>query len=52
MKEAVKKQTEAADLLLEPDLSAYNWTDTDHVEALVQKGYEEALPPLHDLMQL
>lgn len=52
MKEAVRKQTDAADLLLEPDLSAYNWTDTGHVEALIQKGYEEARLPLKELMQL
>lgn len=42
MKSAASLQTEDADLLIKPDLSAYNWTNMDHVEDLMKKGYKDA----------
>ena len=39
---AAKYQTEAADLLIQPDLKGYDWTDVEQVEDLMELGYEEA----------
>jgi NTE family protein len=35
-------QTQAADLLICPDLSVYSFVDTGHVQELIEKGYEAA----------
>ena len=42
MKHSVKYQTAIADLLIKPDLSAFNRSDIKQVEDLMQKGYLEA----------
>lgn len=39
---ATKMQTEEADVLITPDLSAFNLLDTDQVADLIQQGYNEA----------
>ncbi|MBD3224970.1 MAG: patatin [Caldithrix sp.] len=38
---ATKLQTEEADLIIVPDLSAFNVIDTDQVADLIEKGYED-----------
>jgi len=40
---ATKLQTEEADILISPDLSAYNMVDTDNVKELIKTGYDEAM---------
>ncbi len=42
MKHSVKYQTANADLLIKPDLSAFNRSDIKQVEDLMQKGYLDA----------
>ena len=37
-----KLQTEVADLMIKPDLSGFNLTDTGQVKDLMKQGYEEA----------
>lgn len=39
---ATRLQTEKADILIAPDLSAFNLVDTNQVEALIEQGYQEA----------
>lgn len=39
---ATHLQTKEADLLITPDLSDFNMIDTDQVEKLIEKGYEES----------
>jgi NTE family protein len=40
---ATKLQTEEANILISPDLSAYNMVNTDNVKDLIKTGYEEAI---------
>jgi len=42
IKQSVKLQTEAADLLIQPDLSKFNRSDMDQIEGLMKKGYEDS----------
>lgn len=42
LKTATKLQTEQADILIEPDLSAFNMVDIDQVDDLIEQGYLEA----------
>jgi NTE family protein len=42
MQQSAKFQTENADLLIKPDLSAFDRADTSQIEELIQKGYEDA----------
>jgi len=39
---AARLQTEEADLMIRPDLSAFNYTDTDQVKDLIEQGYKDA----------
>ncbi|MCB9246714.1 MAG: patatin-like phospholipase family protein [Flavobacteriales bacterium] len=39
---ATKYQASQADLLIQPDLTAYNWIDPRQAKGLMRKGYEEA----------
>ncbi|MBT8286105.1 MAG: patatin-like phospholipase family protein [Flavobacteriaceae bacterium] len=41
MQQAAALQTEHADLLIKPDLSAFGRADTSQIEGLIQKGYED-----------
>ena len=43
---STKLQTKEADLLISPDLSAYTFVNTDHVDELIEKGYEAAYQAL------
>ena len=43
-----KLQTEVADLMIKPDLSGFNLTDTGQVKDLMKQGYEEANKALKD----
>ena len=42
-------QTQAADLLICPDLSAYTFVDTGHVDELIHKGYDAAMQSFDQL---
>ncbi len=42
MQQSAKFQTQNADLLIKPDLSAFDRADTGQIEALIRKGYEDA----------
>ncbi len=42
MKQSTKIQTEDADLLIKPDLSAFSRSDTNQVENMIKKGYSDA----------
>ncbi len=46
MMQSDKIQIKNADLLIQPDLSSFNRSDTDQVENLMKKGYEDSLKPL------
>ncbi len=48
MKNATSLQTRNADLLISPDLSSFNRSDTDQVEGLMKKGYEDAISMLDE----
>ncbi|MBN1196235.1 MAG: patatin-like phospholipase family protein [Candidatus Aminicenantes bacterium] len=43
---ATRLQTRKADLLIEPDLSAFSMVDTDQVAELIEVGYSESLTAL------
>jgi NTE family protein len=45
---STKIQTEEADVLITPDLSAFNLIDTDQVADLIQQGYTEAKAVLQE----
>ncbi len=45
---ASKIQTEAADILIKPDLSAFNMVDTDQAPKLIEEGYDEAISVLNE----
>lgn len=49
MKQSDKLQTKDADLLIQPDLSAFNRSDTNQVDDLIKKGYEDAKKILEKL---
>ena len=51
MSYSTKLQTEDADLLIEPDLSAFNRSGMDQLEDLIEKGYEDAQKTLKNLNQ-
>lgn len=42
LRAAAKLQKEEADLMIHPDLSSFNYTDTDQVKDLIEQGYKEA----------
>ena len=42
MQQAAALQTENADLLIKPDLSAFSRADTSQIEGIMHKGYEDA----------
>jgi NTE family protein len=50
MKTAAKEQTEAADILIQPDLSAYNYIDSSQTKDLIKTGYEETKKVLKALL--
>lgn len=43
MQQAAKLQTEDADLLIKPDLSSFDRTDTKQIDELMKKGYEDTI---------
>ncbi len=49
MQQAAKLQTEDADFLIKPDLSAFDRTDTTQIVGLIEKGYEDALVALEKI---
>jgi NTE family protein len=49
MMTAAKLQTENADLLITPDLSSFNRTDTEQVDELMEQGYKDAKKALKKL---
>jgi NTE family protein len=49
MGQTVKLQSEAADLLIQPDLSPFNRSNMDQVEDLMKQGYDDAVECLKDL---
>lgn len=51
MKQSVKLQTGDADLLIQPDLSAFNRSNMNQVEDLIKKGYQHAKESLEVLIQ-
>ncbi len=50
MKQRVIAQTKEADLLIEPNLSAFNRSDTDQVDKLIKIGYADAKTALNTLI--
>jgi hypothetical protein len=42
-------QTEGANLLIKPDLSNFSRTSTKHVQAIMDKGYEDAVKLLETI---
>lgn len=42
MQQADKIQAQDADLLIKPNLSRFNWTDTNQVDELMKRGYEDS----------
>ncbi|HKK77356.1 MAG TPA: patatin-like phospholipase family protein [Saprospiraceae bacterium] len=51
MKTAAKEQTQDADILIQPDLSAFNYVDSSQTEELIKTGYEETRKVLEERMQ-
>ncbi len=47
---ATKLQTKEADILITPDLSEFNLIDTDQVNNLIAKGYQDSKPILSEKM--
>ena len=47
---SAKLQTKEADLLIQPDLSSFNRSDMDQVEDLIEKGYEDSISILKDIV--
>ena len=47
---SAKLQTKDADLLIQPDLSSFNRSDMDQVEALIEKGYKSSINKLKDVL--
>ena len=43
---AARLQTQDADLMIKPDLSSFNYTDTDQIKDLIKQGYNEAVKTL------
>ncbi len=50
LKQSVKLQSEDADLLIKPDLSAFNKSNMDQVENIIKKGYNDAKKSLKKLI--
>lgn len=50
MKTAATYQTEAADLLISPDLSDFNRSDMEQVDELMKKGYQDAKKALDNYL--
>lgn len=50
MKKSVKLQKEDADLLIEPDLAAFNRSDMSQVDKLMEKGYEDSKKALKNIV--
>jgi NTE family protein len=48
LRNVTKSQAEKADLLITPDLSEFNYYQTDQVAELIKKGYEESKKVLKD----
>jgi NTE family protein len=48
LRNATKDQADMADLLISPDLSEFNYYQTDQVAELIKKGYEESIKVLKD----
>jgi NTE family protein len=46
MQQSEKLQTEKADLLITPNLSDFNRSNTDQVDKLIKKGYEDSIKML------
>lgn len=51
MQNAEKFQIEKADLLIQPDLSGFNRSDTAQVEQLIQRGYEDSKNALKSFIE-
>lgn len=49
MQTAAKLQSEEADIHIKPDLSEFNRIDTDQSEAIIKKGYEDAMKALEGI---
>ena len=49
MKTSAELQTENSDLLIKPDLSKFNRTDMNQVQALLKKGYKDAKKALKNI---
>lgn len=48
MQQSDISQSKQANLTIRPDLSAYNWTHTDHVPEMIRQGYKETLSALSE----
>ncbi|NNJ89002.1 MAG: patatin-like phospholipase family protein [Eudoraea sp.] len=48
MQQSAKLQTEDADLLIKPDLSSFDRTDTKQIGDLIKKGYEDTIKTLEN----
>jgi NTE family protein len=51
MKQSVKLQTEDADLLISPDLGAFNMSDMSQVDELIKAGYKDSKKALERFNQ-
>lgn len=51
MKQSVKLQTEDADLLISPDLGAFNMSDMSQVDELIKRGYKDSMKALERFNQ-
>jgi len=47
---SAKLQTKEADLLIQPDLSSFNRSDMDQVEDLIEKGYDDSIGKLKEIV--
>lgn len=51
MKSSTAAQTQQADLLIEPDLSEFSRSDLDQIEALMNRGFKDAMKVLDNLSE-
>jgi len=51
MKSSTAAQTQQADLLIEPDLSDFSRSDLDQIEALMNRGYKDAMNALKKISE-
>jgi NTE family protein len=49
MQQTVALQIQSADVLIEPDLSSFSRSNMAHVNALMEKGYEDAKTALMEV---